>query len=315
MQQSFLFGKSILLTGVTGFVGKAVLESILRDHHRHIKHVFCLVRANDKQSMYERIKQVLDGQLFDALRNRVGVVTFKDIAAKVVPIQGDISIPGVGLSEGDIGLLHAHLNLVIHSAATVNFNMPLKDALRINTLGTMELLDICERGAHFQGFVYISTAYVNANLKSGKVEERLYAMPLGDPATLVNEIQAKSTEQAIRFTKKVLQVYPNTYTFTKSITEHLLYNCATPTASVRLNVVASSAQDPVPGWVDGTSGLNGASILIGQGIIDTLHIPRNKSPDIVPVDFATNAITRICAEMLDTPATKSTTSAPPPSTP
>ncbi|KAJ9071281.1 hypothetical protein DSO57_1038481 [Entomophthora muscae] len=175
----------------------------------------------------------------------------------------------------------------------------------------MEPLDICER-AHFQGFVYISTAYVNANLV-GQVEERLYVMPLGDP-----QLSSTRSKPSLPNRPSALQegspVYPNTYTHQVNH-RHLLYNCATPTAYIRLNVVASSAQDPVPGWVDGTSGLNGASILIGQGIIDTLHIPRNKSPDIVPVDFATNAITRICAEMLDTPATKSTTSAPPPSTP
>ncbi|KAJ9066465.1 hypothetical protein DSO57_1009214 [Entomophthora muscae] len=145
MQSSFLQGKSVLITGVTGFVGKKILETLLRDHYKHINTVFCLVRPTKKQSAQERLHEVIDNQSFDILRDQVGPEAF----SRVVAIEGDIAMPGLGVSKADANLLHANLNLVIHSAATVDFNMPVKDALQINTLGTMELLRLCEKGAHF----------------------------------------------------------------------------------------------------------------------------------------------------------------------
>ncbi|KAJ9064774.1 hypothetical protein DSO57_1026797 [Entomophthora muscae] len=301
MESSFLEGKSVLITGVTGFVGKAVLETLLRDHHNHIATVFCLVRPNKNQSAQERLCQVLNNKLFDILRNKVGHKEFNKIANRVVAIEGDIAMPGLGVSEADARLLHTTLNLAIHSAATVNFNMPIKDALQINTLGTMELLKLCAGGAHFQGFLHISTAYVNSNLNPGNVEEKLYVMPLGDPETLVDDIQAMTQSQVTHFTKRILQEYPNTYTFTKALTEHLLNKSSVSTACARLSIVASAAQAPVAGWVEGSAGLNAAGILIGQGILDSLNAPADSSPDIVPVDYAANSIMRICAQLLESP--------------
>ncbi|KAJ9052064.1 hypothetical protein DSO57_1037920 [Entomophthora muscae] len=255
----------------------------------------------EKQSAQERLCQVLNNKLFDILRNKVGHKEFNKIANRVVAIEGDIAMPGLGVSEADARLLHTTLNLAIHSAATVNFNMPIKDALQINTLGTMELLKLCAGGAHFQGFVHVSTAYVNANLEQGNVEEKLYPMPLGDPETLVNGIQGMTQSQATNFTKKVLQEYPNTYTFTKALTEHMLNKSSVPTACARLSIVTSAAQDPIPGWVEGKASLNAVALNIGAGIVDSLRVVKDTCPDVVPVDYAANSILRISAQLLESP--------------
>jgi fatty acyl-CoA reductase len=45
---------------------------------------------------------------------------------KLVAIQGDITIPGLGISETDLNSLISDVSIVFHSAATVKFDEPLK---------------------------------------------------------------------------------------------------------------------------------------------------------------------------------------------
>lgn len=46
--------------------------------------------------------------------------------SKLIPIQGDITLPGLGLSETDLNTLITEVSIVFHSAATVKFDEPLK---------------------------------------------------------------------------------------------------------------------------------------------------------------------------------------------
>lgn len=66
-----------------------------------------------------------------------------------------------------------------------------------------------------------------------------------------------------KMTQRILQHYPNTYTFTKSLTEHLIlkrvdYNrveeiqggkAQWPISIIRATAVGASASEPHPGWV------------------------------------------------------------------
>ncbi|KAJ9066464.1 hypothetical protein DSO57_1009213 [Entomophthora muscae] len=126
-------------------------------------------------------------------------------------------------------------------------------------------------------------------------------MPLGDPKALVDDIQTMTKTQATHFAKRVLQEYPNMYTFTKALTEHLLSKSPVPTACARLSIVTSAAQDLIPGWVEGKASLNAVALNIGLGVIDSLRVVKDTCPDVVPVDFAANLIIRICAQLLESP--------------
>ena len=45
---------------------------------------------------------------------------------KLVAIQGDITIPGLGICEADLNQMTSDVSIVFHSAATVKFDEPLK---------------------------------------------------------------------------------------------------------------------------------------------------------------------------------------------
>lgn len=64
---------------------------------------------------------------------------------KVVPIVGDCVEPNLGLSKEDEEFLVANMNVVIHCAATINLNGPLKYACFINVRSTRDLLLMAQR--------------------------------------------------------------------------------------------------------------------------------------------------------------------------
>ena len=47
---------------------------------------------------------------------------------KIVPIQGDLIVEHLGLSQADREMVVNEVNVIINSAASVNFDDPLQDA-------------------------------------------------------------------------------------------------------------------------------------------------------------------------------------------
>jgi len=74
-------------------------------------------------------------QLFDKLREE-GLLNIE----KLVPISGNISQKGLGLSAADKQMLVERVTIIIHAAASVRFNDSLKYAIFANTRATR---DIC----------------------------------------------------------------------------------------------------------------------------------------------------------------------------
>ena len=65
-----------------------------------------------------------------------GVPAFQEFArSKIIPIQGDLIVEGLGISPEDHELIVNEADIFINSAASVNFDDPLKDALNINYFG------------------------------------------------------------------------------------------------------------------------------------------------------------------------------------
>lgn len=87
-------------------------------------------------------------QLFDPLKKERPA----DLQ-KVLPIEGDITQPGLAISNSDRTTLCRCVNVVFHSAATVKFDEKLKLSVTINMLGTQRLMEICGRMAHLEALV------------------------------------------------------------------------------------------------------------------------------------------------------------------
>jgi fatty acyl-CoA reductase len=57
-----------------------------------------------------------------------------------VPLAGDCTEIGLGLSVTDRQTLEENVSVVFHAAATVRFDDPLKSAVLMNTRGTREIM-------------------------------------------------------------------------------------------------------------------------------------------------------------------------------
>lgn len=79
-------------------------------------------------------------QVFDAVKEQQ-----PDAMEKIVPMAGDVTLPGFGLSPSDMQLLIENVSVVFNSAATVKFDEELKAAVQMNVKGPRQLLDICRR--------------------------------------------------------------------------------------------------------------------------------------------------------------------------
>ncbi|KAI7885881.1 hypothetical protein K492DRAFT_141202 [Lichtheimia hyalospora FSU 10163] len=319
----FYAGKTVLLTGSTGFVGKAVLWKLIQSLGSSIGKIYLLIRSgSNKRSKIgrpaDRIKnEILNNKAFLDLRSDMGEAVFDEIIQKVQPITGDIISPDLSLSDQDREMITNSVQVFIHCAATLDYHERLDLALETNTLGTLRLMDLADECVKMESFVHMSIAYFNPNMPDGYIQERVYPMEIGDPEELLKEIVGLELQDIPKMTQRIMQAFPNTYTFTKFLTEHLIlkrvdYNRVEeaqggkkqwPIAIVRATQVGAGAYEPLPGWVDGITGTNGSIFLLGHGIqvlqTDIGHMPA----DIIPVDYLAR-VALSSAAMIQAPGTR-----------
>lgn len=63
---------------------------------------------------------------------------------KVSAIAGDVSLPGLGISQSDRTKLADEVNIVFHGAATIRFDEHIRTAININVLGTREMIKLAK---------------------------------------------------------------------------------------------------------------------------------------------------------------------------
>ncbi len=164
-----LHGRSILLIGTTGFVGKVMLSMLL---HRYpaIGRVFALVRPGMGNTAEERFfGKVVTSPAFDPLREvwRDGFDSF--MRTKVVAVPGDIGQPFCNLSDELFAQFEEDgLDCIINSAGLVSFTPSLESAIRINALGAKNVLETARRAK--AKLLHVSTCFV-AGRRNGEVWE------------------------------------------------------------------------------------------------------------------------------------------------
>lgn len=131
---SFYAGRSIFITGATGFLGKVLIEKLLRSCP-NVAEIFVLIRPKKGLSVSDRLKKMLDNKLFDVLRSEQ-----PSSFDKVIAITGDIAADNLGLLPIEKQMLTEKVSIIFHVAASVRFDEGLKEAIFNNTRSTR---DIC----------------------------------------------------------------------------------------------------------------------------------------------------------------------------
>jgi fatty acyl-CoA reductase len=165
-----LAGRRIAVTGATGFLGTALVERLLRSVPEC--EVLPLVRPGRRAGAAERVRRdILRNDAFDRLRREWGDRFDAEIARRVTPLGGDVSLDGIGLSDADRERLGG-VDVVIHSAAAVSFDSPLDAAVAVNLLGPSRVAQALTATGSAAHLVAVSTAYVAGN-RRGEAPEAL----------------------------------------------------------------------------------------------------------------------------------------------
>lgn len=242
-----LQGRVVLLTGAMGFIGRILLRDLLL-YRRALAiegGVAVLCRSKHGKSAQNRISALLADPMYSFLSE-------EEKQKLVLVFEGDVTKANVGLSADDIHKICSELDVshVIHCAATVSFTQTLLEAAVSNVSSSLNLQSLTGRlKSKSATYVHISTAFVHGGLTgtaSDPLPEQLHSLDGYDAAELYRsmlgtQFVASSAMKDLRF--------PNTYTFSKCICEHLLAREKNvPTIMIRPSIVGPAVQHPHEGW-------------------------------------------------------------------
>ncbi|XP_052801247.1 fatty acyl-CoA reductase 1-like [Mya arenaria] len=279
----FYAGRSIFITGATGFLGKILVEKLLRSCP-DVKCVYLLIRPKKGKETQERLEEILESKLFGKVK-----ADNPDFRSKCKAIEGDIIKEGLGIDQSDLDILSKEVSVVFHSAATIKFDEEMKLSAEMNVSGVKSMLEICKKLPNLASFTHISTAYANCDQE--KITEDIYDPPL-KPDQLLSACSWMDAETMNTLTPKMIGSRPNTYTYTKSIAEYLIKQEAgsLPVAIFRPSIVGATYQEPFRGWVDNVNGPTGLLAAIGKGVLRIMKGDHDATADLIPADLATNML-------------------------
>ncbi|CAK1600640.1 unnamed protein product [Parnassius mnemosyne] len=275
----FYAGKSVFITGGTGFLGKAFIEKILYSC-TNIDNIYVLIRETEQHNATQKLRRIFDSPIFSRLK-----MEKPKALQKVISIVGDVKSLNLGITKKNQDILIEKVSVVIHSAASISFDNSLKEALETNYEGTKNVLSLCKRIKNIQAFVHISTAYTNTD--KSIIDEVVYPAP-ANISDVYKRLKKHGDDENQSI--KILNGRPNTYTFTKALTENLIAETHhnVPAVIIRPSMVGPSKDEPLKGWLDN---LSVPSNLLLAGATGLNHIIRGKKSnvvDFVPVDYVVN---------------------------
>lgn len=182
----FYAGRNIFITGATGFVGVTIIEKLLRDVP-NVGTLYLLMRAKKGKTVQERLQELQQNSVFDRFKE----LELESRFSKIVAIEGDVGLEHLGISPADREKLIENVNVVFHSAATLDFFQSLKETTNINLRGTRRVVELCQQLRHLDALVHVSSAYVNSYIT--EVEEKLYPSP-DDPEKIIQLSETLSDE-------------------------------------------------------------------------------------------------------------------------
>ncbi|XP_037701158.1 fatty acyl-CoA reductase 2 isoform X2 [Choloepus didactylus] len=281
MIAAFYGGKSILITGATGFMGKVLMEKLFRTSP-NLKVIYILVRSKANQTPQQRVFQILNSKLFEKVKE-----VCPDVHKKIRPIYADLNQNDLAICKEDMQELLSCTNIVFHCAATVRFDDSLRHAVQLNVTATQQLLLMASQMPKLEAFIHISTAFSNCNLKH--IDEVIYPCPV-EPKKIIDSMEWLDDAIIDEITPKLIGNRPNTYTYTKALGEMVVQQQSRNLniAIIRPSIVGATWQEPFPGWVDNLNGPNGIIIATGKGFLRCMKATPMAVADVIPVDTVVN---------------------------
>ncbi|KAJ5779866.1 Male sterility NAD-binding [Penicillium paradoxum] len=221
-------GHTVFLTGGTGCLGGCLLHKLALQ--LPTRKIFVLVRGDVQQAM-RKLRQSMPNHVQAILATK-----------KVEFVIGDMQSVQFGIGSTVLQQLQEQVTLVIHTAAKIKLEGPIRDALENNCLPALEMARMASGFRRLKLFIQLSTSYVNSHLPDGPVLEQIYL--LGgeeDPEEELASILA--TGESSHSAK-----FSSTYTQAKHLMERLLLSRfpLLPILLLRPTIFGPSFRHPYP---------------------------------------------------------------------
>lgn len=279
--RDFFRQKSVFVTGGTGFVGKVLLEKLLRSCD--LKKIYLLIRNKHGIDPDTRINQLFDNKLYNRLKKEK-----PDFLDKVVCIHGDFNEKNIGISNEDYQMLCNNVSVIFHIGATVRFDLSLRETLMHNLYPMKILIELAKKMIQLKSFVYVSTAFSNTHEED--IYEKVYTseIPVKSILDFINWMD-NDTFEILK--AKLLSRHPNNYCYSKCLAEQLLKEEEKnlPTVILRPPLISGTLKEPVKGWLEQYNLMTAFIISYGKGLIRLAHNNLLRAHyEYVPVDYCVN---------------------------
>ncbi|XP_003494079.1 fatty acyl-CoA reductase wat [Bombus impatiens] len=278
----FFSHTNVLVTGGTGFLGKLLIEKLLRSCP-DILRLYMIVRPKKGKTAFERYKESFEEVIYDKLRCEQ-----PNFLQKIVILEGDAAKEDYGLSPEDKKTL-MNVNIIFHAAAVVRFDEKIRVAVNINVRSTKFLLSFAKKLPNFKAFVHVSTAFSNCVRKN--IDEVHYT-DIIDADKVLTLLDTLDDGRLEKMTPILLDKWPNTYVFTKALGENMVlkYGGDLPVCIVRPSIVIATYKEPISAWINNMYGPTGVVMGSGIGLLHTLHCKKENIADIIPADYVISNI-------------------------
>jgi amino acid adenylation domain-containing protein/thioester reductase-like protein len=251
--------RHILLTGATGFFGVYLLRELLSTTDAT---VHCLVRADEARAVIARLQATALHYFGDNL------VAYRD---RIVAVPGDLSTPGLGLSEEDFDRLARTVDVIHHPGGLVNFIYPYSHMRPANVEGTREIIRLAARYRNIP-IHYTSTMAVVAGFGTAGVRHVDEDTPL-----------AHADHLSVGYVES------------KWVAEQLLLEAAARGLPVAIYRAADISGDRARGaWNTATEMCAMKKFVVDTGMAPVAELPL----DYTPVDVFASAVAHIAATRL-----------------
>lgn len=244
----------ILLTGVTGFLGAFLLNSLLEKHSKAV--IYCLVRESSLQKAKQRIVQNLSRyNLNHLLKNN-----------RIKPLCGDLSLDSLGLSSEDFDEMANKLDCIYHCGAKISSVSSYEELKKNNIKGTYEIIRLASH-LKIKPVHYISTLAVAFNNH--------------DPEKILPEDKRL----------KANEIISSGYTQNKWVEEEMLLSIhkkGLPISIHRPGRISGSCKTGIGNPNDAFWQLVAAMLKIQA--VPVFREEQNLYIDLIPVDYAANLI-------------------------
>ncbi|MCS6712061.1 HAD-IB family hydrolase [Brachybacterium sp. EF45031] len=326
--------RTILLTGVTGFLGQAVLQALLEGFDD--VDVVCVVRPKGTQTGQKRLEGLLRKPVFRSWAERSSAEQVERIfRERVRALEGDLT---------DMPAITMPVDTVIHSASSVSFDPPIDEAFRTNVGGARNLYEALLASGQSPHVVHVSTAYVSGIAKGLRQEGRLvhdvdwrteYDAAIAAHERVEAESRRPETLRSQMLTARVRDGrmgpkavaaaaeelrrewvhqrlidfgriraqsvgWTDIYTFTKAMAERVAEDLWAGNGHrlsvVRPSIIESALRRPFPGWIDGYKVADPLIMAYGKGLLPEFPGLADSILDIIPVDYVVNVIVALATQ-------------------